>query len=99
VTTADFDRNVETYTGTMVHEAEHYLGLFHTSERDGRSHDPLLDTSECRPSRDRDGDGIVTGEECGGAGAENVMFWESRGARTNLSREQIWVIQRNPSIR
>ena len=29
------------------HEAGHYLGLFHTTESDGRFFDPLADTAKC----------------------------------------------------
>lgn len=30
-----------------AHEAGHYLGLFHTTEQDGRFFDPLTDTAKC----------------------------------------------------
>ena len=32
----------------LAHEIGHYLGLFHTTEQGGRSHDPIADTPECQ---------------------------------------------------
>ncbi|MBX3224572.1 MAG: hypothetical protein KF795_28920 [Labilithrix sp.] len=36
---------------TWLHEAAHFVGLQHTSESDGITHDPLSDTPECRGTR------------------------------------------------
>ncbi len=65
----------------LVHETGHFLGLFHTSERDGTVLDPFEDTPACGPSRDVDGDGALVYAECLGAGAENAMFWGARNER------------------
>ncbi|MFV8752789.1 zinc-dependent metalloprotease family protein [Nannocystaceae bacterium ST9] len=62
---------------TMAHEAGHQLGLFHTSESDGLSHDPIGDTLECGVEFDLDGDGELTAEECEDSGGKNFMFWTS----------------------
>jgi hypothetical protein len=59
----------------LAHEVGHFLGLFHTSETDGSSYEPLSDTPVCDLSHDTSGDGIVDAFECMGLGAENVMFW------------------------
>ncbi|MCP4447185.1 MAG: hypothetical protein GY811_17825 [Myxococcales bacterium] len=32
---------------SLAHEMGHFLGLYHTSERDGADHDPLDDTAQC----------------------------------------------------
>ncbi len=81
---------------TMSHELGHYLGLFHISEADGSSHDPLNDTVECV---DSNGDGTISGVECG-ASATNMMFWTSDPDYTQdqISPAQSWVIHRNPAI-
>ena len=61
---------------TMAHELGHYLGLFHTTERNGDSFDPLSDTPECdRANNDANGDGIVSSSECEWADGKNLMFW------------------------
>ena len=39
---------------TIAHESGHFLGLFHTSESNGKLFDPLSDTPECPDSQDRD---------------------------------------------
>lgn len=32
---------------SLAHEIGHFLGLYHTSERNGANHDPIADTPEC----------------------------------------------------
>ena len=71
---------------TAAHEIGHYLGLYHTSERDGVDHDPIADTPECAP----------------GAGAcpdaTNVMFWTGGGGRSQLTAGQGAVMRRHPLV-
>jgi hypothetical protein len=71
---------------TCAHEIGHYLGLYHTSERDGRQHDPIGDTDECGP------DGIT----CPDGG--NIMFWTGGGARSRLTTGQGTVMRRHPLV-
>jgi len=82
---------------TAAHEMGHQLGLFHTSEPGGTVFDILTDTAECRI-------GNISAEECGGYGAENVMFWtpwstSSRSAgkkQETLSSHQQHVLKYSP---
>ena len=82
---------------TMSHELGHYLGLFHISEAEGTSHDPLDDTPECF---DADGDGSVSGAECGSDGGSNMMYWSSDQdfIHERISPAQGWVMLRNPGV-
>jgi hypothetical protein len=84
---------------TMAHEGGHYLGLFHTSESGGRSHDPLPDTAQCPSSSDSDFDGYVNTRECSGKGGDNFMFWLAAEGSNKVSAEQGRVIRRNPATK
>lgn len=84
---------------TMAHEGGHYLGLFHTSESNGNSHDPLPDTAQCKSSNDSNFDGYVTTEECRGKGGENFMFWLAADGSDQVSPEQGRVLRRNPATK
>ena len=77
------DIDIPLMGGTMAHELGHQFGLFHTTEADGSTHDVFDDTPEC--TKDPDGDGYVTADECVGSGGENFMFW---GAG-NVTQEDI----------
>jgi hypothetical protein len=76
----------------LAHELGHFLGLFHTTEMDGVSLEPLTDTPECPAEADEDEDGVLTGEECREHDAENLMFWSATGE--DLSAQQADVIGR-----
>jgi hypothetical protein len=74
-----------------------FLGLFPVLEGSSPDSlpDPLDDTPLCT---DVDGDGQLSTEECAGKGAENLM-WPLGGAQaTELSADQVWVLQRNPLL-
>lgn len=88
-----------TYTAQIIaHEAGHFLGLNHTTEKDGSDTDPLADTPEC--SGDTNGDGILAPSECSGKDAGNLMFWApNAGSSTDLSANQGWVLRRNPAVK
>jgi hypothetical protein len=81
----------------LFHELGHQLGLFHTSESDGSSVEPLVDTPVCGAEHDLDGDGVVRASECDGFGADNLMFWEGVGDR--LSSEQRAILARSLVLR
>jgi hypothetical protein len=84
---------------TMAHEGGHFLGLFHTSERSGLAHDPLLDTPECTRADDANGDGRLDWNECTGKDTANLMFWSNGDVpQETLTNDQRFVLLRNPSI-
>ncbi|MGZ3443119.1 MAG: hypothetical protein ACXVDD_26540 [Polyangia bacterium] len=70
---------------TCAHEIGHYLGLYHTSERDGGQHDPIGDTPECAGT-----------SAC--PDASNVMFWTGGGARSKLTAGQGAVMRLHPLV-
>jgi len=92
---------------TAAHEMGHWLGLFHTTEANGTSFDPLSDTPQCTIIRDDDRDGKVYPEECEGYGADNLMFWTawstssqaSGKKQENLSSEQQYILKYSPIAR
>lgn len=79
----------------MAHEGGHFLGLYHTNEKDGSGWDPIDDTPTCN---DSNGDGTLSSSECGGSGAENLMWWASSDSATELSSDQGWVVRRSAAV-
>jgi hypothetical protein len=89
----------EIFATAVAHEAGHYLGLFHVSERDGTSFDPLLDTPECPASNDANMNMKVDPTECVGKGSDNLMFWQASGMpMRTITNDQRFVILRNPIL-
>ncbi|RAL23701.1 hypothetical protein DL240_05960 [Lujinxingia litoralis] len=92
----------DVFAETIAHEAGHYLGLFHTTERTGTDHDPLDDTPECPLSRDTNGDRLVSADECVNDGATNTMFWTSFGwgeqHQRTLTPHQRFVLMNNAMV-
>jgi hypothetical protein len=80
----------------LAHELGHFLGLFHTTEMDGFSLEPLTDTPECPIEADASEDGILTGEECEDFGGHNLMFWSATGEE--LTPQQGEVLLRTPIL-
>ena len=81
----------------MAHEGGHFLGLYHTTERDGRQNDTLGDTPQCASGSDADGSGTLSPDECSGSGGDNVMFWTLTSAPTaKLTNDQSFVLRHNP---
>lgn len=79
------------------HEIGHYMGLFHTSERDGVTGEPHPDTPVCLIDRDENGDGLLAPSECLGFGADNLMFWA--GGPGTISPQQAEVMRRAYFVR
>lgn len=88
---------------TLTHEFGHFLGLFHATERNGTSFDPLGDTAECDAATfDANNDKSMAPSECLTAGAANLMFWTQDTqavARDKLSPNQKWVLLRHPAVK
>jgi len=94
----------------VAHETGHFLGLYHTVERNGADsvagkqdaitgQDPLADTPVCAASADTDGDGKFELSECADSGADNLMFWSPSNDSRTLSADQASVLMRNPVVR
>ena len=82
----------------MAHETGHFLGLYHTSEKEpGLGHDPLSDTSECDASADVDMDMTLSAAECGSDGG-NLMFWSPLNVDRALTSSQGSVMLANPLV-
>ncbi|MFW6023133.1 MAG: hypothetical protein ACOC9O_00175, partial [Myxococcota bacterium] len=79
----------------IAHELLHFLGLFHTTEDDGFSLEPIEDTPEC--PEDQDEDGILTPMDCEEFDADNLMFWAASGE--GLTPGQADVVVRGPVLR
>lgn len=86
---------------TMAHELGHLLGLFHTTESEGKSFDPIADTPSCPAKEyDKNGDGLVSAEECVSVDGANLMFWASASFRQeNLTPTQRKTISLNPAVK
>ncbi len=72
-----------------MHELSHQMGLFHTSEFDGSSIEPIDDTEVCGPGLDRDGDGVLSASECRNRGGDNLMFWGGSGRALSPQQTQL----------
>ena len=59
---------------TTAHELGHWVCLNHTTEANGRVHDPIADTPECPPTQDLDQDGFVSAQECSDFDGDYLMF-------------------------
>ncbi len=98
VALAYLDDDVSVFASVMAHEGGHYMGLFHTSEQNGKSFDPLLDTPQCASNLDSDGDGHLSSEECSANGSTNLMFWLAGPNHSQLSADQRYVLLRNSTV-
>lgn len=101
--TAFLDETTEVYNRNTaeiaLHEMGHFLGLYHTTERQFDPHDVLDDTPECLIERDNDTTGVrgvADIDEC--PDGQNLMFWNSdfTGNKEPLSTDQQEVIFSSP---
>jgi hypothetical protein len=91
----------------LAHELGHLLGLRHTTEADGDTHDPIADTPECpaeRASRVLDGiEPLLSAEDCEDEGADNLMFYTPAKTpgwtQEALTEGQRWVLLHSPLVR
>lgn len=84
--------NAEKEGNVLAHETGHYLGLFHTTERDGADFDPLDDTPRC------DAATIAAGTS-GCPDFVNVMFGGGSPTATMTSPLQRHIVQSSPLVR
>jgi hypothetical protein len=82
-----------------LHEMGHFLGLYHTTERQFDPHDVIDDTPECTSDLDRTSvgiQGVADVLEC--PDGQNLMFWNTdfSGNKQPLSADQREVIARSP---
>ncbi|VAX22787.1 hypothetical protein MNBD_NITROSPINAE04-78 [hydrothermal vent metagenome] len=86
---------------TIAHEAGHYLGLYHTTEKNGHEFDPFADTPEC-PAEENDLnlDGLVSADECENLDGPNLMFWlAAKYAQETMSPMQNQEMIKHPLVR
>ncbi|MGK0462837.1 MAG: hypothetical protein ACJA0W_003702 [Candidatus Azotimanducaceae bacterium] len=84
------------------HEMGHFLGLYHTTERQFDLNDVIDDTPNCPASNDQSNTGttgVADIAEC--QDGQNPMFWNTdfSGNKTRLSEQQLEVIYRSPIAR
>lgn len=97
VSTFGFMLSPERVGKTMAHEVGHALGLDHTTESDGVSHDPIPDTPECSQTQM----GVAFPELCPNGGGANFMFWtgfQDSRAQRDVSSGQRQIMNGNPGI-
>jgi hypothetical protein len=90
----------------IAHESGHFLGLFHTVEKNGLAlggdqlygEDPISDTPLCADGADADMDMILDPSECAGSGSENLMFWSPPAGSYGLTSGQGTIMLANPTV-
>jgi len=97
VSAIDLDADPDSVAKIMSHEGGHFLGLYHTTEKDGSQFDLLGDSPECGPENDADGNGVMNSSECAGMGAENVMWWTLTSGDATLTSDQGNILRSNPA--
>ncbi len=98
--TSQVDDELKDRGHAMAHEAAHFLGLFHTTEKNGQHQDPLSDTPKCPQNNDTNGDKDLRAGECLNFDGNNLMFWETASGipQDQLTDGQRLVLHRNPLI-
>ncbi|MBF0352596.1 MAG: hypothetical protein HQM11_16305 [SAR324 cluster bacterium] len=80
---------------TAAHEMGHWLGLSHTSERNGDLFDDLDDTPQCPISLAATPSRGVTVDDCRDLDGLNLMFW---AAPSNRDLEQTWLTSQQSQV-
>ena len=107
VNMVDFGSADATVEIIMAHESGHYLGLYHTTERNGAGldgngilgQDPIGDTANCPDGADANGDKVLSAAECADHDGRNLMFWSPANDSRALSGGQGEIMQRNPTTK
>lgn len=82
---------------TIVHEGTHFLGMMHTTEKDGKTFDPIGDTPQCPLGQfDRNRNGEMDADECAGMDGPNYIFWNPNPGASGITPGQAWVMRRHP---
>ncbi|MDF2698080.1 MAG: hypothetical protein K0S65_6463, partial [Labilithrix sp.] len=87
-----YDANAAQEGNVLAHEAGHYFGLFHTTEKTGTDFDPLSDTPQCDPT-------ILAAGRTGCPDFTNVMFGGGSVTATITSPLQRRIVQSSPLLR
>ena len=90
----------------FAHELGHYLGLYHTTEKNGQAldangivgADPLDDTPVCPDDSDANMNKSLSSSECADADGGNLMFWSPNRDSRALSAQQKTILENNPLI-
>ena len=107
VNMASFRESPETVSIVMAHEASHYLGLFHTTERNGTGlddrgimgFDPLCDTLLCPDQADANANRVLSARECAPWDGHNLMFSLATRSSRGLTPAQGQLLRRSFLVR
>ena len=107
VSLAALELEPETIQVVMAHEMGHFLGLYHTTERNGTAlradgivgFDPLCDTPSCPDPADANGNRILSSRECQARDGGNLMFGLAEPTSRGLTAEQARVLRNHPLVK